>query len=42
MLYGSANALVYVIAVGFGLGAYVLLLFRDRRRVVVPDRSTMT
>ena len=31
VLYGSANALVYVIAVGFGVAAYVVLLFRDRR-----------
>ncbi len=34
-LYGSANALVYLIAVGFGVAAYVVLLFRDRR----SDRS---
>jgi hypothetical protein len=34
VLYGSANALVYVIAVGFGVVAYVVLLFRDRRRAV--------
>ena len=32
VLYGSANALVYLIAVGFGVAAYVVLLFRDRRR----------
>lgn len=31
VLYGSANALVYVIAVGFGVAAYVVMLFRDRR-----------
>jgi hypothetical protein len=34
VLYGSANALVYVIAVGLGVGAYVALLFRDRRRAM--------
>lgn len=37
VLYGSANALVYVIGVGFGVAAYLLLLFRDRRGAV---RST--
>lgn len=31
VLYGSANALVYLIAVGFGVAAYLVLLFRDRR-----------
>ena len=41
VLYGSANALVYVIAVGFGVVAYVVLLFRDRRRAVAQHRSTM-
>ena len=41
VLYGSANALVYVIAVGFGVGAYVVLLFHDRRRAVAQHRSTM-
>jgi hypothetical protein len=34
VLYGSANALVYAIAVGFGVVAYVVLLFRDRDRAV--------
>ena len=42
VLYGSANALVYLIAVGFGVAAYVVLLFRDRRRAVAQDRSTVT
>lgn len=32
VFYGSANALVYLIAVGFGLAAYLVLLLRDRRR----------
>lgn len=41
VLYGSANALVYVIAVGFGVAAYAVLLFRDRRRAVAQHRSTM-
>jgi hypothetical protein len=41
VLYGSANALVYVIAVGFGVVAYVVLLLRDRRRAVAQHRSTM-
>lgn len=41
VLYGSANALVYVIAVGFGVVAYVMLLLRDRRRAVAQNRSTM-
>lgn len=40
VLYGSANALVYLIAVGFGVAAYVVLLFRDRRRAVAQHRST--
>ena len=31
VLYGSANALAYLIAVGFGVAAYVVLLYRDRR-----------
>jgi hypothetical protein len=35
VLYGSANALVYLIAVGFGVAAYLVLLFRDRRRTRV-------
>jgi len=34
VFYGSANALVYLIAVGFGVAAYVVLLFRDRHRAV--------
>jgi hypothetical protein len=34
VLYGSANALVYLIAVGFGVAAYVVILFRDRRRAL--------
>ena len=38
VLYGSANALVYVIAVGFGVAAYAVLLFRDRRRAVAQHR----
>ena len=42
VLYGSANALAYLIAVGFGVAAYVVLLFRDRRRAVAQRRSTMT
>jgi hypothetical protein len=42
VLYGSANALVYLIAVGFGVAAYVVLLFRDRRRALAQHRSTMT
>jgi hypothetical protein len=42
VLYGSANALVYVIAVGFGVAAYVVLLFRDRRRAVAQHHSTLT
>jgi hypothetical protein len=42
VLYGSANALVYLIAVGFGVTAYVGLLFRDRRRAVAQHRSKMT
>ena len=42
VLYGSANALVYVISVGFGVAAYVVLLFRDRRQAVAQHRSTMT
>lgn len=42
VLYGSANALVYVIAVGFGVTAYGVLLFRDRCRAVAQPRSTMT
>lgn len=41
VLYGSANALVYLIAVGFGVAAYVVLLFRDRRRAVAQHPSTM-
>ena len=41
VLYGYANALVYVIAVGFGVAAYAVLLFRDRRRAVAQHRSTM-
>lgn len=41
VLYRSANALVYVIAVGFGVVAYVVLLFRDRRRAVGQNRSNM-
>ena len=42
-LYGSANALVYLIAVGFGVAAYVVLLFRDRRRAVgTTARSSRT
>ena len=40
VLYGSANALVYVIAVGFGVAAYVVLLFRDRRRAGAQHGST--
>lgn len=32
VLYGSANALVYLISVSFGVAAYGVLLFRDRRR----------
>lgn len=40
VFYGSANALVYVIAVGFGVAAYVVLLFRDRRRTEAQHRST--
>lgn len=42
VLYGSANALVYVIAVGFGVAAYVVLLFRDRRRAEAQHRLTTT
>jgi hypothetical protein len=34
VLYGSANALVYLIAVGFGVVTYVALLYRDRRRAL--------
>lgn len=41
VLYGSANALVYLIAVGFGVAAYIVLLFRDRRRAVAQHPSTM-
>lgn len=37
VLYGSANALVYLIAVGFGVAAYVVLMFRDRRRATLFD-----
>jgi hypothetical protein len=42
VLYGSANALVYLIAVGFGVTAYVVLLFRDRwsnRRAATLDHD---
>jgi hypothetical protein len=42
VLYGSANALAYVIAVGFGVAAYVVLRFRDRRRTVALQRPTLT
>jgi hypothetical protein len=42
VLYGSANALAYLIAVGFGVVAYVVLLFRDRGRAVAQHRLTMT
>jgi hypothetical protein len=40
VLYGSANALVYLIAVGFGVAAHLVLLFRDRRRAMAQHRST--
>jgi hypothetical protein len=40
VLYGSANALAYLIAVGFGVAAYLVLLFRDRRRAVARHRAT--
>lgn len=41
LLYGSANALAYLIAVGFGVASYLVMLFRDRRRAVAQHRLTI-
>ena len=38
VFFGSANVLVAVIAVGVGVGAYVVLLIRDRRRAAGHHR----
>ena len=40
LLYGSANALAYLIAVVFGVAAWVVLWFRDRHRAMTQHRST--
>ena len=40
VLYGSANVLAYVIGAVVGLGAYVVLLVRDRRRAAGHRQST--
>jgi hypothetical protein len=42
LLYSSANALVYLIAVGFGVAANLALLLRDRRRTLAQHRATTT
>jgi hypothetical protein len=38
VFFGSANVLVAVIAVGAGVGAYLVLLVRDRRRAAGHHR----